>query len=296
MKTALILGCGYVGSAFAKQALQRGYSVKAITRREETVVALREEGIDAEAFQIHEDDCHDFADTDVDLLLNCVGSAGNGIEGYRLSYVEGNRSVSRWAGKREIRQAAIYTSSVGVYPDADGEWVEEGDALASHDRSEMLLHAEKTFLQGLASFNAVVLRLGGIYGPGRHRLLDSLLREPVEKGSDQDYYLNLVRLEDICSAIWKVGRLDSSKWEKIFNVVDDHPSRKSEMSQWLQSLDTSGKVDREAILEKKSHRSLDTVRKPPNRRISNKALRSETSWQPLYPSYKEGFRDLLDKL
>ncbi len=296
MKTALILGCGYVGSAFAKQALQQGYSVKAITRREESVVALREEGIEAEAFQVHEDDWHEFADTDVDLFLNCVGSTGNGIEGYRLSYVEGNRSVSRWANKREIRQAAIYTSSVGVYPDADGTWLEEGDAMASHDRSKMLLQAEKTFLQGLASFNAVVLRLGGIYGPGRHRLLDSLLREPVEDGSDSDYFLNLIRLEDICSAIWSIERLDSLKPGKIFNVVDDCPSRKSEMSQWLKNLDTFDRIEREAFLAKKSHRSLDTGRKPPNRRISNKALRNETSWQPLYPSYREGFKEFLDQL
>ena len=164
MKTGLILGCGYVGRALASSRRSCGDRILAVTRNADTSRELTSEGVEVFQGSLQDGEWHDWAQN-VDWVVNCVSSAGGGLAGYRLSYVDGNRSLVDWMEKSRFDGPAIYTSSVSVYPDSQGGWVGESDARPHSERAEIMLEAEEMFLSGPLTVVKVALRLGGIYGP-----------------------------------------------------------------------------------------------------------------------------------
>ena len=86
---------------------------------------------------------------------------GGGLAGYRLSYVDGNRSLVDWMEKSRFAGPAIYTSSVSVYPDSQGGWVGESNVYPHSERAKIMLEAEEIFLSGPPTVVKVALRLGG---------------------------------------------------------------------------------------------------------------------------------------
>lgn len=291
MRKALILGCGYVGSEVARLLVERGVETLAVTRNEERIRELGAIGVQACNAQIDSHDWHEFADTKVDFILNCVSSAGGGIDGYRKSYLEGNRSLAALMAKRAFSGRAIYTSSVSVYPDAGGAWLSEEDADPDNERGAIILESERLFLNASEEASLAVLRLGGIYGPGRtifaRRISDA--SEPLPGRGD--YFLNLTRLEDIVSAIMEVA-FSETALKGVFNVVDDTPSLKQDIVSWISdkmgrpSPGFSGKAD---ALGSRRGGSM-----PANRRISNEKLRKATGWRPRFASFREGYVGLLN--
>ncbi len=295
-KRILILGCGYVGRALALDALGCGIQVVGITRNAESVAQLKDEGVEAYACRVDSDDWHDLVGTDFDYAINCVSSAGNGITGYRESYLDGNRSFLRWMTSSRFSGRAIYTSSVSVYPDRQGEWVAEVDAKPSSERGEIMRQSELIFLGGsLPNESRTVLRLGGIYGPYRHMLLNRVRSLDTVFPGSGDYFLNLIRLEDIVSAIWAVFHGERDSLSPIYNVVDDQPVEKATLVAWLASQLglPQPKFDPKTTASNSSRRFSNETQAPSNRRISNRLLHDHCSWQPRFPTYREGFADLL---
>lgn len=291
----LILGCGYVGRAFAIEALAAGFEVVAVTRNLETVAALNELGCNAISAQVESDSWHAPAAGTFDFAVNCVSSAGNGLDGYRQSYVEGNRSFVTWL-KRNQTKRAVFTSSVSVYSDSDGNWVDEGDAAPSNERGSILVEAEKVLLDAeIEGLSKGILRLGGIYGPERHMLLNRSKSGPKEIPGVGNYFLNLIRLEDICSSLWAVKNAENLGEKSIFNVIDDEPVLKADLINWF--ADELG-YERPKFVEglpsrNSSRRFANEPAAPSNRRIRNDALKLACGWSPRFPSYREGFAAFL---
>tara|TARA_B110000037_G_scaffold182331_1_gene209923 strand:- start:747 stop:1658 length:912 start_codon:yes stop_codon:yes gene_type:complete len=296
MKSLLILGCGYVGSAFAKEALARGLRVVAVTRNEGTVLRLKSEGVEAYAVRVDSDEWHGLVGGGFDFALNCVSSAGNGLDGYRASYLGGNRSFVKWMKCSGFSGRAVYTGSVSVYPDSAGAWLEETDAIPGTERGSIVMESEEIFREGLGGvIQGTVLRLGGIYGPERHMLLNRVRSGQAELSGFGEYYLNLIRLEDIISAMWAVFLFEGKALKASYNVVDDVPSSKNEIVSWmaeqlgLESPEFSGVANGES-----SRRFSATGRGSSNRRISNGLLREHVGWCPRYKSFRDGFKDLIE--
>ena len=104
-------------------------------------------------------------------------------------------------------------------------------------------------------------------------------------------YLNLIRVEDICSAIWGIWSADSSALNTTYNVADNQPALKSEVVEWL-ALQTGQPVP--TLNPDKSIRRRHLPNgKLPNRIISNAKLKASIGWEPEYPTYREGFLNLL---
>ncbi len=295
-KRLLVLGCGYLGRILVAEALGKGMSVLAVSRNVDTLASVAGQGAETVCGLVNGDSWYEAAGGNVDFVVNCVSSAGGGLAGYRQSYIEGNVSLGKWAAQVGFSGRAVYTSSVSVYGDAGGEWVdEESCPPPANERGMIMRESEGVFLSGLGGSSSAVLRLAGLYGPGRHLMLDRLRGGELELPGWGDYYLNLVRIEDVVSSIWAC--LESVEpVSGTFSVVDDEPSLKQDMAAWIAgrvgnpvpvftgAVDASGR----------SSRRLGENGRPANRRISNAALKAVVvGWSPRFPSFREGFGDLL---
>ncbi|QOZ79221.1 NAD(P)-dependent oxidoreductase [Bradyrhizobium sp. CCBAU 53351] len=120
------------------------------------------------------------------------------------------------AGRRKI----IYLSTIGVYGDHDGGWVDESTPpQSSLNRARMRIAAEQAWTD-IAQGDAAILRLAGIYGPGRNALVTlraGTARRIIKPGQ----VFNRIHADDIASAIIAAIRHDSGG---TWNVCDDEPT------------------------------------------------------------------------
>ncbi|MDQ8186853.1 NAD-dependent epimerase/dehydratase family protein [Pelagicoccus sp. SDUM812002] len=294
-KRLLVLGCGYLGRLLVADALRRGMRVLAVTRNLDTLAEVAKMGAETVCGLVDTDAWHEAAGSDVDFVVNCVSSAGGGLAGYRQSYIGGNESLRKWARSVGFAGRAIYTSSVSVYGDAGGAWVDECSAPEpANERGALVRQSEQVFLRGLRGAQATVLRLAGLYGPGRHLMLDRLRSGEDELAGWGDYYLNLVRIEDVVRSIWSCLEAESPV-EGTFTVVDDEPELKQEIACWIAEAvgNPTPRFTGEADTSGRASRRLGENGRPANRRISNAALKKAVGWNPRFPSFREGFGDLL---
>ncbi len=292
-KSVMIFGCGYVGTALAKVLLANGVRVGALTRNTEKATALRDSGLsEVIVADLSDEAWHAQLSGSYEAVVNCVSSAGGGIAGYRKSYLEGQRSILKWAQGRDI-QTYLYTSSTSVYPQDGGVSVDEtADTSEAPPTGQVLRESEQLLADAGNAFGAwYVLRLAGIYGPGRHYLLD-LLRsgESVIPGVG-DTLLNLIHRDDIVAAICSALAHPQSANSGIYNVTDNHPATKAELVQWLaeQLQQASPSFDPSAVSPRLQRRGG----RMPSRRISNLKLRQALGWAPKYGDFRAGYRALL---
>lgn len=282
---------GYLGKQVAQQALEKGMRVTALTRSEEKAIDLRKEGFEMIVADLVQQQWYTKVDGPVDFILNCVSAGGGGGPGYVRAYIEGMHALLHYcAGGFSGR--LVYTSSTGVYPFTDGEIVtEDTDFKPESETSEILYEAEG-FLRKAGPEGWTILRLAGIYGPNRHYLLNQIVSGETEIAGESGAYLNLIRVEDICAAIWSIWMADSTALNTTYNVADNQPAPKREVVEWLAK--QIGKSVPTFNPDKSIRRRHLPNGKLPNRIISNAKLKMATGWEPKFPTYREGFADLIE--
>lgn len=283
----LVLGAGYVGEALCRWAIGRGINTTAVTRNAETAQGLAELGVRTVTADIAGHDWHTRVPEAPDFVLNCVSSGRGGIEGYRHSYFEGMASMIAWARARGCMGTLVYTSSTSVYPQGGGVRVDESASLLppASERAEILIETES--LARAWPGRAFILRLTGIYGPGRHHLLDALRAGEVALAGKAEHRLNLVHRDDIVSAIWCALTAAPAVSGQVFNVTDDQVVTRAELVNWL-----SARVGC-AMPKFESQASSGRRTVVPERTIDNARIKSVLGWRPLYPSFREGYRQIL---
>ncbi len=288
-KRLVIFGCGYIGAATALEAAARGLQVTALTRNAAKALLLREEGIETVVADLASEVWHDQVAGGADFALNCVSSGGGGLDGYRHSYVEGMKSIIAWAQKRGAAGTLIYTSSTSVYPQGGGVIVDESAPTSGGtERGELLLEAETRLRESVGACGRwFVLRLAGIYGPGRHALLDQV--RAGEVAGLGEHHLNVIHRADIVSAISACIAAPAALRNEIFNLVDDGPARKQEVVAWL-----AGRLGRPVPRftgEPAGSRRVVT----PDRIIANAKCKAVLGWRPRFPTFREGYESLLSR-
>ena len=288
-KRLVIFGCGYIGNEVARQAVGRGLAVTALTRNPATAAELETIGATAVVADLASDSWHDQIVGRVDYVLNCVSSGGGGIDGYRRSYIGGMESITSWAKKNGGVGTLVYTSSTSVYPQDGGVRVDEDASTdGSTERGKILLEAETVLRSsGGATARWFVLRLAGIYGPGRHALLDQIATGEV--AGRGDHRLNLIHRDDACAAIWSALLAPPERTNEVFNVADDGAAPKSEIAAWL--------ADRTKVSPPRFTGEPSANRRPvtPDRIIANDKLRAALGWRPSYPTFREGYEKILSR-
>jgi nucleoside-diphosphate-sugar epimerase len=170
----------------------------------------------------------------------------------------------------------LFTSSTSVYGQTNGEVVtEEGEAAPAHETGKILREAENLVL----SQRGIVIRLGGIYGPGRSALLRKFLSDEAIIDPENDRFVNQIHRDDAATAIVLLLKREDST-EQIFNVVDNQPLLQSECYRWL-----AAKLNQP--LPAKGRSTSARKRGQSNKRVSNAKLRG-VGWTPKYPNFAVG--------
>lgn len=293
----VIFGCGYVGTAVAREARTRGWSVVALTRNTARAAELRALGVEVVSADLATDAWHDAVPRDQDHVVNCVSSGGGGLPGYWRSYVEGTQSILRWAGA-SLPANYVYTSSTSVYGQGGGETVtEDSPTGGGSEASVPLLAAEKLVLHSAVFRRAFILRLAGIYGPERHYLVDQLRAGATLFPGTGAHRLNLAHRDDIVTAIFACLDAPETVRGGVFNVADDAPSPKGDVAGWLAR--RLGVASPEFAHDRTEQlpAGVSPVRgrsgPVPDRIISNARLKEVLHWTPRYPDYRAGYEAIL---
>ena len=300
-ESVIIFGCGYLGTALAKHLLNQGVRVAALTRNAEKAAYLRKmvaelrTGYKQAAIEVIEgdldsNDWHGRVEGRYEAAVNCVSSAGGGLAGYQKSYVDGQRSILEWSKSQSIR-SYIYTSSTSVYPQDDGVLIDESaDTSGAPATGQLLLKSEAMLAKSDIFPKWYVLRLAGIYGEGRHFLLNQIRQAKGEIPGSGEYALNMIHLEDIISAI--CAALCGEAASDVYNITDDAPTIKAEVMAYLAE---AMELPKPVFNPKKvSERLKRRGGRMPHRYVSNKKARVALEWNPNFPSFREGYASLLN--
>ena len=270
MRRVLIAGCGYLGTATARLFQEQGWSVTAWTRSGRT-----EDGelvVDSRAVDLR--DAEDVRRNSFvcDLVVHCASSGGGGETEYRRIYRDGIRHLNDAFPGAHL----IFTSSTSVYTQQDGSRVDEtSPAEPQNEKGKLLRESEEMVLAN----GGTVLRLGGIYGPGRSFFLQSIRAGTAAVGIP-DRYVNQIHRDDAAAAIIYVAQRPRETTGRIYNVVDDEPGLRGAVSRWL--------AEQLQLTISDSPEPSVTKRGTSNKRVSNARLRN-LGWAPIYRSYREGF-------
>lgn len=283
-KSITIFGCGYLGQVLAGHCLEKGWRVSALTRNPETAEGLRQRGISkvVEA-QLEGTDWHGQLDPTQDFVVNCVGAASRTLDGYRQSYVKGQDSVRAWLGDGKVG-TLLFTSSISVYPQKGGALVNEASLTeGASERAQLLLDAEEKCLSSSASLGrSFVLRLAGIYGPGRHLLIEKLKKGQSFSGNSTRT-LNLIHVEDAARAVLCCLNSGEENMGGTYNVSDGSHFSRGEIVSWL--ADKLG-------LQMTRFEENDPAGTP-DRKVSIELITKELKWNPLYNSFVKGYESIL---
>lgn len=271
----LIVGCGYVGISVGKELAQAGHEVWGMRRTAESRDALEQQGIRPLMADITQPESLKRLTGDYDWVVHCVASGGGAVEDYRQVYLEGTRNLLAWVRGRHP-QKLVYTSSTSVYGQIDGGWVDETSPTEPESGTgKILLEAEGMLL----SAGAMVLRVAGIYGPGRGYWLKQFLSGEARLEGTGDRFLNMIHRDDVAGAI--IASLERGEPGRIYNTVDDEPVQQRVLFEWLAK----------RLGRPMPQPGLQTARKRgfTNKRVSNRRLKEELGYRLRYPTLREGY-------
>ncbi|HET6378792.1 MAG TPA: SDR family oxidoreductase [Methylocella sp.] len=188
-------------------------------------------------------------------------------------------------------QIIVYLSTIGVYGDRGGDWVDETALPApSAERSLARLYAEDAWLAlGRETGKTVhILRLAGIYGPGRNPLI-SLKAGTARRIVKPGQVFNRIHVEDVSRAIAAAFAYEGESG--IFNVSDGCPAPPQDVTAFAAGL---------MGIEPPPEQDLDSAGLPPlarsfyseSRRVSNRKLKEMLGVTLAYPDYKAGIKAL----
>jgi len=280
---ALVIGCGYVGSALAIELARRGHNVTGARRSVGRDANLENAGVRLLSADIANAGDLRKLGTDYHWVVNCAAPSAGGVEDYKRVYLEGMRNVVTHF-RHSLVRCFVYTSSSGVYGQNDGSEVIETSATEPESETgKILLDAEAVLLEASrqAGFPGIVLRASGIYGPGRTYWLKMFLSgEPgIEAGNR---YMNMIHRDDLVGAI--IAALEKGRAGEIYNATDNEPVMQRDLFAWL-----SEKTGRPMPPLQPASGGEPRRRASTSKRISNRKLREELKYVFRHPTFREGY-------
>ena len=279
--SVLIAGCGDIGSRLATQLLNKGWQVYGLRRSIERLPA----GVTGIAGDLFSEQCPaQWPTGQIDYVVYSAAATDHDEAGYQAAYVDGLTHTLAWLKQNgQQPKRLLFVSSSGVYGQKNGEWVDEmSPAQATSYSGRIMLEAEQVALK--SGIPASTVRLTGIYGPGREWMLGQV-RKGYRVAVDPPLYGNRIHADDAAGllAFLLDADLQGKTLDDCYIGVDNDPAPLAEVVGWLRE-----RLGVTAWAEEAS------VRRAGSKRCSN-ARAKALGWEPRYPSYREGYGEILSK-
>lgn len=274
----LIAGCGYVGQALCEILTQKGHQVWSLRRR--PGVTANACGMSIQA---------DLTDPTsllalpqgLDYIFYTASADGRREDAYRNAYFVGMSSLLEALEMQRITPDRIFfTSSTSVYTQDDGEWVDETSLAQPSSTTAQILRETEQLLQS-SVFRTTIVRLSGIYGPGRTRLMDTLRtgRAPLDRDAMQ--WTNRIHRDDCAGLLAHL--MECSSVASLYVGTDNEPALLGEVLRWIANL--LGVLAPAPVAQQNSHEQIC------GKRCSNKLLVG-SGYRLIYPTFREGYSAL----
>ncbi len=270
----VIAGCGDLGTEAGLRFAALGHPVTGLRRRAERIPApITGRSVDLR----HEAPTID-PDTGVVVVAFAAGSRD--VDEYRATYVDGLRNVLDGIDASGATPRLLVVSSTAVYDVDDGsEVTEQTPTRAATPTAGVLLEAE-ALLRDRAP-DAVLVRLSGIYGPGRERLVEQVRSGRATLSTGDSPHTNRIHRDDAAQALVHLAGVDQPA--PTYLGTDDEPVRLDDVLTFLAS---------ELGAPEPPRADPEGRQAGGDKRLSNALLRS-TGWEPRYPTFREGYRAVL---
>lgn len=274
----LIAGCGYVGCAFGALLASDGHTVFGLRRNPTSLP----DSIRPVMADLSSTIAPGTLPEELDYVFYTASAGGSEDAAYRSAYVDGPRNLlEALSDQRASVRRMFFTSSTGVYAQTNGEWVDETSPTEPDTHTgRRLLEGERVVTEGL--FPATVVRLAGIYGPGRTRSVRRMLDTPVDDGPP--VYTNRIHRDDCAGVLRHLMLLPDPA--ALYLATDYEPADRRTVAEWLSA--RLGRPFPESS-------SSGARRRCTNKRCSNTRLVA-SGYEFQYPTFREGFTGLLDEV
>lgn len=250
------------------------------------------------------------------VVVYAVAASGFTDDAYRRAYVDGLRNTLDALGRARTRARAregtrtgrppgrfVFVSSTAVYGDSGGAWVDETTPPDPEGFSgRRVLEGERLLLDRVAQIDpapaggrpmeAIVVRFGGIYGPGRTRLIDRVRSGDAVCSDGPPVWTNRIHRDDCAGALAHLLALPSP--ESVYVGVDEEPAELCEVLRWIARRlgvpepprESAGRADKAGGANGSSRRGRGS------KRCSSARLRA-SGYRFRFPTYREGYADLI---
>lgn len=286
MKSLFCFGAGFSARAIAEQLKTEGWHVAGTARTAEKCRLLENEGFTMVPFAGDQREARvaEQLQSATHILVSVPpGDMGDPV-------LETHRNDLRDAPNNEW---IGYLSTVGVYGDHGGTWVDETTMPAPvSKRSQRRVEAEQAWRE-LATESSTplgIFRLSGIYGPGRNALVN-LRRGRARRVIKPGQVFNRIHVGDIASSV--LASIARPRMDAIYNVTDDEPAPPQDVIAHAAELLGMAPLP-DIAFEDADLSPMGRSFYGENKRVSNALIKSELGIALSYPSYREGLAALLE--
>ncbi len=280
-RNILLVGFGDLGTKVASLLMASGHQVTGVRRSHHH---------DSKASIIQADVTHPPSLESIrhltpEVIIYCVAASGQSDAQYKAAYVDGLRNILTTQKDNLALKHVIFVSSTRVYGQITDAILDDNTpAIPADFGGERLLEAEQ--LLDAQPYRTTVLRISGIYGPGRLRMIH--LAQQPERWPTQNSWTNRIHRDDAARFIHFLIEAFNQKTPSIlhnqFIVTDSAPVSQFEVINWL-----AAKLNLSPRLNLNANQALT------GKRLSNQRM-LETGFQLRYPIYKEGYQALLNEI
>ncbi len=272
--TVLMAGCGDLGTEIGVRFAELGHRVVGLRRTPDRLPA----GIEGR----HADLTGELPElpADTDIVVVALTAEQYTAEAYRAIYVDGLRNTLDALDRDDIRpRRVLFVSSTAVYGVRDGGWIdEETPASTTSATGSVLVEAERLLHSRVP--DGIVVRLAGLYGPGRTSLIEQV-RSGTATVPEPAPHTNRIHRDDAASVVVHLAT-NVPDPDPIYVGADHHPVDRGELVRFL--ADETGAPAPTATPPDPA-RSL-------GKRCDNRRLLA-TGFPFTYPTYREGYRAVL---
>lgn len=275
----VILGLGYSAGFFARAATAAGWQVTGTVRSAEKAGRLSRDGVHTlvfNGFAVSSRLAAAIAEADAVLVSAQPGEDGDPVLACLSAQLAAAPNL-RWIG---------YLSTIGVYGDHGGAWIDESaPCRPGSARSTLRLATDEAWLRfGETSGKPVqIFRLAGIYGPGRNAIVnlrDGTARRLVKPGQ----VFNRIHVDDIAGVL--LASLERPRNGAVYNLTDDEPAPPQDVVAFAAQL-IGVEPPQEIAFDPALLSPMAASFYGENKRVSNGLAKRELGYAFRYPSYRE---------